>query len=52
MLSFKFKMIQKIVDKNGKLSRGDILDFQEEIRRVTFIKKHINEALAALLSSE
>ena len=38
-----------MVNKKGILSRDDILYFQEEIELVVFIKKRINEKLAAPL---
>lgn len=49
VIDLELRIMQKIVDKKGILSRDDILDFQEEIERVVFIKKRINEALAAPL---
>ena len=41
----KLSMLKKIVKKKGKLSYEDIRDFQEEIKRVKFVKKHVNNEL-------
>lgn len=45
----KLSILNKIIKKKGKLSYEDIRDFQERIKRVKFLKKHINEDLASLL---
>lgn len=46
----KFSLLKKIVKKKGKLSIADIRDFQEKIKRVKFMKKHINKELASLFN--
>jgi hypothetical protein len=44
----KFSLLKKIVKKKGELSYADILNFQEKIKRVKFLKKYINKDLASL----
>jgi hypothetical protein len=44
----KLSFLKKIVKKKGKLSYDDIRDFQEKIKSVKFLKKHINQELASL----
>jgi hypothetical protein len=47
-LDVKFSMLKKIVKKKGELSYEDIRDFQEKIRCVKFIKRHVNKELTSL----
>ena len=47
----KFAILRKLVKKKGKLTYNDILDFQEKIKCVKFLKRHINKELR-LLSNE
>lgn len=50
-MNIKLSLLKKIVKKKGKLSYEDVVDFQEKINRVKFIKKRVNKELA-LLSDE
>jgi hypothetical protein len=41
-------MTYKAQNPKGELSYADILNFQEKIKRVKFLKKYINKELASL----
>jgi hypothetical protein len=47
-MNVEISLLKKIVKKKGKLSYDDIRDFQERIRCVKFLKRHINTELASL----
>jgi len=49
VIDIELEMIKKFIDKKGKLTYDDIHDYQEKIKRVQFIKKHVNNELIALL---
>jgi hypothetical protein len=46
-MDIKLSLLRKIVKKKGKISYEDIRDFQERIKCVKFLKKHINKELAS-----
>jgi hypothetical protein len=48
-VQIELKMLKKIVKQKGKVSYGDIEEFQEKINRVKFNRKHANKALAPLI---
>jgi hypothetical protein len=47
----KLAILRKLVKKKGKLTYKDVLDFQEKIKCVKFLKRYINKELR-LLSNE
>ena len=50
-MHIELSMLKKIVAQKGKVSYVDIEEFQEDINRVKFNKKHINKALAAIFNT-
>lgn len=47
-MNVKLALLKKIVKQKGKLSYDDIRDFQDKIKCVKFIRRHVNKELTSL----